>query len=55
MSFFGTVGLEKRKNILGNVFHHSGGKCRILQIRDVLCLYHFILLFMAKETKGHSK
>lgn len=49
---FGTVGFKKRKNILGNVFHHPSGERGIVQIWDVLCFYHLVFLLIRMEAKA---
>lgn len=44
VTLFGTVGLQERQDVLGNVFNHPGGECWILQVGDVFSFYHFIFL-----------
>lgn len=44
VTLFGAVGLEEGEDILGDVFHHPRGECRVLQMRNVLCFYHLVFL-----------
>lgn len=49
MTLFGAVGLQEGEDVLGDVFHHPGGKSGVFQVRDVLRFYHLIFL-QVKET-----
>lgn len=44
VTLLSAVGLQERKDILGDVFHDSRGESRVLQMRDVLCFYHLVFL-----------
>ena len=45
VTLFGTVGLEEGEDVLGDVFHHACGEGGVVQIGDVLRLYHLVFLF----------
>ena len=44
MTLFGAVGLEEGEDVLGNVFHHTRGEGGVVQVGDVLRLYHLVFL-----------